>query len=210
MKYTFSYTITELNCPTCGTVLKKSDDRWISIICICLFPLLILALPYYISYKILKEKVFKIETPFEYIGEPKIKICPSCGTRIKASDKINYDRLNIKAKTEYDNRHWFRAAYFSGGSLIYCIPFSLTVISSHTTDKIIGTAFLCLIPLFLLAITCIICRYKKILLSIKEKQENSETIHHISDKLKEYKELLDSEIITKEEFEALKKQLLGL
>ena len=202
------YTITTYKCPVCGKTLKTSDDGWFIILGLFLFPLLIFIIPFIISYEILNKAIFKVniisvskDNKSSYC--PKTKICPKCGTVVKMGEdiRISYNDLNEKAKREYDNRWWFRAAYFLGGLLILSIAFSFFLISPHLTDKTIGTIFLCLAPVFLLTIIGIVFRWKKLTnptkLHITKTNDTLSTI----EELKQYKELLDNDIITKEEFE---------
>lgn len=209
------YTVTTYKCPVCGKTLKTENDGWFTILGLLLFPLWIFIFPFFISYEVLNKAIFKVDImPVSKDTEtsciPKIKICPNCKTEVKMGEaiKFSYNELNEDAKKEYDNRWWFRAAYFLGGLLILSIGFSFFLISSHPTDKIIGTVFLCLAPVFLLAVVGIVFRWKKITGAIKlPKLKRNDTLSTI-EKLKQYKELLDNGIITQEEFEQKKKQLL--
>lgn len=211
------YTVTTYKCPVCGKTLKTSNDGWFTILGLILFPLLIFIIPFVISYEILNKAIFKVDiapvskdTPSSY--RPKTKICPKCGTEVKMGEdfRISYNDLNEDAKREYDNRWWFRVAYFLGGLLILSIAFGFFLISPHPTDKTIGTVFLCLAPVFLLAVIGIVFRWKRISMPKKTHTPKCKENLSITNELKQYKELLDSGIITQEEFDKKKKQLLGL
>lgn len=209
------YTVTTYKCPVCGNTLKTENDGWFTILGLLLFPVWIFILPFLISYEVLNKAIFKVDiVPVSKDTEtsciPKIKICPKCKTEVKMSEnlKIGYNDLNEKAKKEYDNRWLFRVAYFLGGLLILSIACSFFLLSSHPTDKVIGTVFLCLAPLFLLSVVGIVFRWKKLTNTIKwHKLKHNDTLSTVAE-LKQYKELLDDGVITQEEFEQKKKQVL--
>ncbi len=206
MKYTYTRTITEQRCPKCGTVLSRFDDGWITVLFFCLFPIWILLLPFYISYSVLKNKVFKVDIP--WVRNSKYKTCTKCGAKIETIARLGYEELNDSNKLMYDNRWWFRIAYFLGAVFIYSVPASFTILFPHPTDQAIATVFICLVPICLFSVLGIAYRWRK-LLSVNSKNINTKS-ETITNELIEYKALLDKGFITQEEFEAKKKQILGL
>ncbi len=152
------YKLTNMRCPICGTIMKQEKNReWIFMLLLFLLPLLIFAMPFFISYKLLKNKIFKVEIPL--VGEPNIKTCAMCGANVQIDEKIPYDKLDFKNKKIYDFRWNFRISYFFGGVLLYCIAFGFFIFSSHPEDKQIATIFLCLIPICLIVIIYLIYRW---------------------------------------------------
>lgn len=209
----FYYTITTYKCPNCGETLKKSNDGWFSVLFLVSFPLWIFIIPFIISYEILNKLIFKVDI-LPLVSKnaqssyyPKTKICPKCGNEVIMGGKFiyNYNDLNEATKREYDNRWWFRVAYLLGGFLILSIAFCFFLISPHPTDKMFGKTSLYLAIVFLLAVIGIVIRWKRIIIPKKSNINLS-----ITNELKQYKELLDSGIITQEEFEEKKRQFLDL
>ena len=210
------YTVTTYTCPNCGNIIKRESDAS-GYLLVVFIPLLLLVLPFYLSYSILNKFFFKVEeiprvsNTTEIKKIPKTITCRNCKKefllKTRYSVSIKYDDLDDDEKKTYDNRWWFRVAYILGGFCACCIPCSFSLCSSHPTDQLIGTIFLCLIPVFLLPVVGIVWRWKKVSQGKKQVLKAKKGLS-VTDELREYKKLLDEGVITQEEFEQKKKELL--
>lgn len=99
-----------------------------------------------------------------------------------------------------------------GYSLYACKFASLTIYNGHIHYWEVGWLFYIIAILHLLAIVLsVLIQYQKdedvpLVMTVRKKGANIDTV----EELKKYKELFDSGVITQDEFEAKKKQLLNL
>ena len=151
MRYT--YTVTKKCCPVCGTVLEINDPVVWYILGLILLPLIAFAIPFFIARWLLKNFVLSVDVPS--VCKQAYVRCPKCGTIVRINNKPTYDELDDEDKLQYDNRGFFRMAYFFGGMLILSIALSFFLAASDYTSRIIGMVSLYLVFVCLLVILII-------------------------------------------------------
>ncbi len=172
-----SYTVTTNSCPSCGHVFSRSNDLWLYLVMLLLFPI---SLPTMLAFNILYDRVF-LSPVIPSIGNP-LKTCPNCGLQVK-SGKIEKENLSEEQQLNFSFKWLFRISYFLGGvALLFLLGFVLGLFDYDNT--VLYCLYIALGAIFIIVLIALTYRKKLSVLEDNNKQGSNtakKTSYSLSD-----------------------------